>query len=53
MCAAASLRAKTRLWAQTVDIADLSLRQDLSAKNVSMIAQRNSCLGNSLLTDNE
>jgi len=38
---------KLALRAQTVDIADLSLRQDLLAKNVLMTAQRNFCLGNS------
>jgi hypothetical protein len=39
---------KLALRAQTVDIADLLLRQDLLAKNVLMTAQRNFCLGNSL-----
>ncbi|MCD6138458.1 MAG: hypothetical protein J7J91_07815, partial [Deltaproteobacteria bacterium] len=34
---------------QTVDIADLPLRQDLLAKNVLMTAQRNFCLGNNPL----
>jgi len=41
---------KLALRAQTVDIADLPLRQDLLAKNVLMTAQRNCCLGNNLLT---
>jgi len=40
---------KLALRAQTVQIADLLLRQDLLAKNVLMTAQRNSCLGNNLL----
>jgi len=40
---------KLALRAQTVDIADLPLRQDLLAKNVLMTAQRNFCLGNSPL----
>jgi len=40
---------KLALWAQTVRIADLPLRQDLLAKNVLMTAQRNFYLGNSLL----
>jgi len=39
---------KLALWAQTVEIANLLLRQDLFAKNVLMTAQRNFCLGNSL-----
>ncbi len=38
---------KLALRAQTVQIADLLLRQELLAKNVLMTAQRNSCLGNS------
>jgi hypothetical protein len=38
------------LRAQTVQIADLPLRQDLLAKNVLMTAQMNFCLGNSLLS---
>jgi len=37
---------KLALRAQTVDIANLSLRQDLLAKNVLMTAQRNFGLGN-------
>ena len=41
---------KLALRAQTVDIADLPLRQDLLAKNVLMTAQRNFCLGNGPLT---
>jgi hypothetical protein len=41
------------LRAQTVQIADLPLRQDLLAKNVLMTAQRNFCLGNSLLTNDQ
>jgi hypothetical protein len=41
---------KLALRAQAVGIADLSLRQDLLAKNVLMTAQRNFCLGNSLST---
>ena len=45
---------KLALRAQTVDIADLSLRQDLLAKNVLMTAQRNFCLGNGpLIVDDE
>jgi len=40
---------KLTLWAQTVDIAYLPLRQDLLAKNVLMTAQRDLGLGNSLL----
>ena len=40
---------KLALWAQTVEIAHLPLRQDLFAKNVLMTAQRNLCLGNSPL----
>jgi len=39
---------KLALRAQTVEVADLPLRQDLSAKNVLMTAQRNFCLGNTL-----
>jgi len=35
---------KLAIWAQTVDIANLPLRQDLLAKNVLMTAQRNFCL---------
>ncbi len=35
------------LWAQTVQIADLPLHQDLLAKNILMTAQSDSCLGNS------
>jgi len=41
---------KLALWAQTVAIAYLPLRQDLLAKNVLMTAQRDLCLGNSLFT---
>jgi len=41
---------KLALRAQTVEIANLPLRQDLLAKNVLMTAQRNFCLGNSLFT---
>jgi len=41
---------KLALRAQTVEIADLPLRQDLLAKNVLMTAQRNFCLGNNPLT---
>jgi len=41
---------KLALRAQTVDIADLPLRQDLLAKNVLMTAQRNFCLGSSPLS---
>jgi len=37
---------KLALRAQAVDIADLSIRQDLLAKNVLMTAQRNFCSGN-------
>ena len=37
---------KLALRAQTVEVADLPLRQDLLAKNVLMTAQRNFCLGN-------
>jgi hypothetical protein len=40
---------KLALRAQTVQIADLPLRQDLLAKDVLMTAQRNFCLGNTLL----
>jgi hypothetical protein len=40
---------KLAFRAQTVDIAYLSLRQDLFGKNVLMTAQRNFRLGNSLL----
>jgi len=40
---------KLAFRAQTVDIAYLPLRQDLFAKNVLMTAQRDFCLGNSLL----
>jgi len=39
---------KLALRAQTVDIAYLPLRQDFSAKNVLMTAQRGFRLGNSL-----
>jgi len=39
---------KTRLRAQTVDIAYLPLRQDFLAKNVLMTAQRDFRLGNNL-----
>ena len=39
---------KLALRAQTVDIANLSLRQDLLAKNVLMTTQRNFCLSNIL-----
>ncbi|RLB91898.1 MAG: hypothetical protein DRH10_00765 [Deltaproteobacteria bacterium] len=41
---------KLALRAQTVDIADFALRQDLLAKNVLMTAQRNFCLGNGPIT---
>jgi len=41
---------KLGFGAQTVDIAYLSLRQDLLAKNVLMTAQRDFGLGNSLKT---
>jgi hypothetical protein len=40
---------KLAFRAQTVDIAYLSLRQDLFAKDVLLTAQRNFRLGNSLL----
>jgi hypothetical protein len=40
---------KLALRAQTVEIANLALRQDLLGKNVLMTAQRDFCLGNSLL----
>jgi hypothetical protein len=40
---------KLALRAQTVEIANLPLRQDLFAKNVLMTAQRNFCLGNTPL----
>jgi hypothetical protein len=48
------LCAKLALWAQAVQIARLTLRQDLLAiaKNVLMTAQRNCCLGNNLLRAN-
>jgi len=39
---------KLALLAQTVQTADLPLRQDLLAKNVLMTAQKKFCLGNSL-----
>ena len=39
---------KLALRAQAVQIAYLTLRQDLLAKNVLMTAQRNSFLGNNL-----
>jgi hypothetical protein len=38
---------KLALRAQTVEIANLPLRQDLLAKNVLMTPQRDFCLGNS------
>ena len=41
---------KLALWAQTVAIAYLPLRQDFLAKNVLMTAQRDFGLGNSLYT---
>ena len=45
---------KLAVRAQTVDIANLPLRQDLLAKNVLMTAQRNFCLGNGpLIIDDE
>jgi len=40
---------KLAFRAQTVDIAYLPLHQDLFAKKVLMTAQRDFCLGNSLL----
>jgi hypothetical protein len=46
-------RLKLALRAQTVQIADLPLRQDLLAKNVLMTAQRNFCLGNRPSTIND
>jgi hypothetical protein len=41
---------KLALWAQTVDIACLPLRQDFLAKNLLMTAQRDLGLGDSLLS---
>jgi hypothetical protein len=41
---------KLALWAQTVDIDGLPLRQDVLEKNALMPAQRDFGLGNSPLT---